>query len=138
MPAYYKFQVPLIPKKSAEDTTLKTINRQGETVIVPVPKDTPITINVPGLHYNRKYQTNSALSYYQNLLILSRVAKYWEDPETFKPDRFLKPDWNRDAFVPFSVGARACLGRKYDLVFPSYPCGVRTEIVVYRTLGSVR
>ena len=59
-------------------------------------------------------------------------ARYWDDPHTFNPSRFLK-DWPRDAFVPFSsgkkffsplkicpflllskyAGARACIGRKY-------------------------
>ncbi|KAF9442073.1 cytochrome P450 [Macrolepiota fuliginosa MF-IS2] len=84
--------VPLIPKRSAEDTSLSTTNAQGETVIVPIPKGTDMSIDVPGLHYN---------------------PKYWEDPLSFKPDRFLKPVWNKDAFLPFSGGARACLGRKF-------------------------
>jgi hypothetical protein len=44
-------------------------------------------------------------------------ARYWENPHEFKPDRFLKPDWNRDAFLPFSGGARACIGRKSVLSF---------------------
>ena len=61
------------------------------------------------------------------------TAKYWEDPHTFKPERFLG-DWNRDAFLPFSggkylnifskqpeysqtnVGYRACVGRKWALL----------------------
>ena len=30
-------------------------------------------------------------------------ARYWDDPHTFNPSRFLK-DWPRDAFVPFSAG----------------------------------
>ena len=32
-------------------------------------------------------------------------ARYWDDPHTFKPSRFLK-DWPRDAFLPFSAGER--------------------------------
>ena len=39
-------------------------------------------------------------------------ARYWKDPEEFKPERFLG-DYNKDAFVPFAVGARACLGRRW-------------------------
>ncbi|KAF8967870.1 cytochrome P450 [Flammula alnicola] len=80
-----------IPKIAAEDTSLVTSNIRGETTTVPIPRGTDITINVPGLHYN---------------------PRYWEDPHTFKPERFLK-DWPRDAFVPFSAGARACIGRKF-------------------------
>ncbi|RDB24803.1 hypothetical protein Hypma_007792 [Hypsizygus marmoreus] len=80
-----------IPKESAEDTTLTTTNADGEKTVVPVPKGANIMIDVPGLHYN---------------------PRYWEDPESFKPSRFLG-DWPRDAFLPFSAGARACLGRKF-------------------------
>lgn len=44
------------------------------------------------------------------------IAVYWPDPESFKPDRFIDTDdykYNRDAFLPFGGGARACLGRKF-------------------------
>ncbi len=37
---------------------------------------------------------------------------HWEDPMAFKPERFLK-DYNKDAFLPFSAGARACIGRRF-------------------------
>ncbi|KAF9481511.1 cytochrome P450 [Pholiota conissans] len=80
-----------IPKMAAEDTTLTTTNVLGETTTVAIPKGTDVTLNVPGLHYN---------------------PRYWEDPHTFNPSRFLK-DWPRDAFIPFSAGARACIGRKF-------------------------
>ncbi|KAF8172489.1 cytochrome P450 [Pholiota molesta] len=79
-----------IPKFSAEDTTLTTSNIHGDTLTVPVPKGTQLTLNVAALHYN---------------------PRYWEDPHTFRPSRFLG-DWPRDAFLPFSAGSRACLGRK--------------------------
>jgi hypothetical protein len=36
-------------------------------------------------------------------LIADRLGRYWEDPHTFKPSRFLK-DWPRDAFMPLSAG----------------------------------
>ncbi|KAI0705838.1 cytochrome P450, partial [Cytidiella melzeri] len=80
-----------IPKRAAEHTTLTIKNNAGETVTVPVPAGTPIAINTPALHYN---------------------PRYWEDPHAFKPDRFLG-DWPRDAFLPFSGGARSCLGRRF-------------------------
>ena len=37
-------------------------------------------------------------------------ARYWDDPYTFKPERFLGK-WDKDAFIPFSGGARSCIGR---------------------------
>ncbi|KAF5322602.1 hypothetical protein D9619_001346 [Psilocybe cf. subviscida] len=81
-----------IPKISAEDTSITTQNAKGESVTIPVPKGIDITINTPALHYN---------------------PRYWKDPHQFKPSRFLDSNWPRDAFLPFSGGARACLGRKF-------------------------
>ncbi|EIN08440.1 cytochrome P450 [Punctularia strigosozonata HHB-11173 SS5] len=83
---------PNMPKYSAEDTTLTFSNSEGERRTVPVPAGTNLLVNAPALHYN---------------------PRYWHDPYAFDPSRFLKPDWPREAFVPFSQGARACLGRRF-------------------------
>ncbi|KAG2128701.1 cytochrome P450 [Suillus clintonianus] len=84
--------VGIVPKTSAEDTTLTLTDVNGTMKTVVVPQGTGLTFSVPGLHYN---------------------PKYWEDPYTFKPERFLG-DWNRDAFLPFSSGYRGCVGRKFS------------------------
>lgn len=55
-------------------------------------------------------------------------ARYWEDPHAFKPQRFLE-DWPREAFLPFSAAARACLGRKWDrLRYPEHFQGAYSRI----------
>lgn len=38
-------------------------------------------------------------------------AKLWDQPLTFKPDRFLG-EYDQNAFLPFSMGARGCIGRR--------------------------
>ncbi|PBK99829.1 cytochrome P450 [Armillaria gallica] len=81
----------IIPKMSAEDTVLVSTNEAGERKTIPVPQGAIVSIDVVGLHYN---------------------PRYWKDPEMFDPSRFLG-DWPREAFVPFSQGARACMGRKF-------------------------
>ncbi|EDR04916.1 uncharacterized protein LACBIDRAFT_303796 [Laccaria bicolor S238N-H82] len=81
-----------ILKESAEDTTLNASNIRGEKATIHVPKGTLLQISPAGVHYN---------------------PRYWEDPHAFKPSRFLNPDWPRDAFIPFSAGPRACIGRKF-------------------------
>ncbi|KAH7912385.1 cytochrome P450 [Hygrophoropsis aurantiaca] len=44
---------------------------------------------------------------------------YWgDDVEEFKPERFLDSDsyrWPRNAFMPFSNGARSCIGQRFAL-----------------------
>ncbi|KAJ3923191.1 cytochrome P450 [Lentinula edodes] len=87
-----KIHVNGIPKYSAEDTSLTVGDATGDKLVLPVPQGTAITINTVGLHYN---------------------PRYWKDPEEFRPSRFLEPDWPRDAFLPFSAGPRACIGRKF-------------------------
>ncbi|KAF5322275.1 hypothetical protein D9619_001909 [Psilocybe cf. subviscida] len=81
-----------IPKITIEDTSLTTQNANGKSVTIPVPKGTDLTIDTAALHYN---------------------PRYWKDPHQFDPSRFLENDWPRDAFLPFSAGARACIGRKF-------------------------
>jgi len=83
--------VTLIPKVAAEDTTLTVSNAVGGRTTFPVASGTEIELNVVGLHYN---------------------PRYWKDPHRFMPERFLG-DWPKDAFIPFSQGARACLGRRF-------------------------
>ncbi|KAF9060543.1 cytochrome P450 [Rhodocollybia butyracea] len=79
-------------KYSAEDTRLVISNAAGGKHDFILPQGTPIMINTIGVHYN---------------------PRYWEDPEEFRPARFLDPDWPRDAFLPFGAGPRACIGRKF-------------------------
>ncbi|KIJ61829.1 hypothetical protein HYDPIDRAFT_176809 [Hydnomerulius pinastri MD-312] len=81
-----------VPKSSAEDATFTTTDVNGEKQTITVPQGMILSLDVVGLHYN---------------------PKYWEDPETFKPSRFLG-DWNKDAFLPFSGGYRGCVGRKFS------------------------
>ncbi|KIP01299.1 hypothetical protein PHLGIDRAFT_507626 [Phlebiopsis gigantea 11061_1 CR5-6] len=81
-----------IPKSVAEDTSITITNANGQRTTVPMPKGSSISIHTPGLHYN---------------------PRHWPDPHRFAPARFLG-EWPRDAFVPFSAGPRACLGRRFS------------------------
>lgn len=96
-----------VPKESAEDTSFTSVNALGEKVVVPVPAGTPVNLMVGDLHYNRK----KCITGPQGIMLTPVTARYWSDPQTFKPSRFLE-DWPRDAFVPFSGGVRSCLGRR--------------------------
>jgi len=57
-----------------------------------IPKGSEVIICSESLHYN---------------------PRHWPDPYTFNPERFMKADWPRDAFLPFSAGSRACIGRRF-------------------------
>ncbi|KAG8884270.1 hypothetical protein FRB98_002543 [Tulasnella sp. 332] len=97
---------PLIPKISVKDQYFMVNSalsqedmanpavkdRKDKQKRLFVPSGSHVQISVVGLHYN---------------------PRYWKDPYTFNPDRFLTSDWPKDAFLPFSSGSRACIGRKF-------------------------
>jgi len=99
--------VLIMPKEVTVDSTLtahkattelqhtKESSFEGERKTVFLPKGSHIWISSAALHYN---------------------PRYWEDPHEFKPERFMNSNWNKDAFLPFSGGARACLGRRFSEV----------------------
>ena len=78
--------VPLsVPHKTTVDTTL-----QGYSI----PKGTTVLMNLWSLHHN---------------------PEIWDDPDAFRPERFLDEEGNfvppkADRFLPFSAGRRVCLG----------------------------
>jgi acyl-CoA synthetase (AMP-forming)/AMP-acid ligase II/cytochrome P450/acyl carrier protein len=43
--------------------------------------------------------------------VIHRNPEYWQDPEDFRPDRFYKNDFPSNAYVPFGLGERHCVGR---------------------------
>lgn len=85
--------VTIIPKVSIEETFLPDDPLPGDDRKrkVYIPKGSNVDIDVVGLH---------------------RHPGSWKDPELFNPERFLG-DYDKDAFVPFSTGARGCIGRRF-------------------------
>ncbi|KAH7337404.1 cytochrome P450 [Rhizoctonia solani] len=82
-----------LPRRTDSDTFLTyTPYHTKEPTSLPIKNGSRIVVNIAGLHYN---------------------PKYWDDPNDFIPARFLDPNWNRDTFLPFLAGPRACIGRRF-------------------------
>jgi len=73
-------------REAAEDCVLTT-----DSGTLEIPKGTRLAPMVNAIHHN---------------------PKYWPDPHEFRPSRFLG-NYNKDAFIPFSGGARACIGQRF-------------------------
>jgi enediyne biosynthesis protein E7 len=41
---------------------------------------------------------------------IHRDPRFWRHPERFEPNRFLQDKINRNAYIPFSIGPRKCMG----------------------------
>mmetsp|Transcript_18105 Transcript_18105/g.39342 ORF Transcript_18105/g.39342 Transcript_18105/m.39342 type:complete len:463 (-) Transcript_18105:22-1410(-) len=82
---------PITSREALEDDTVAGHH---------IPKGTPIII-CPG--------------------VVHRLERYWPEPETFSPERFLPGGSGVDtkknpfAYLPFLVGERACIGRRFAL-----------------------
>jgi enediyne biosynthesis protein E7 len=51
--------------------------------------------------------------------IVHHSARYWDDPEAFRPDRFTPENMKKRApysYLPFSAGKRACIGGALSIV----------------------
>lgn len=86
-----------IPKRATVDTYL-TIHTPTPTQVF-IPAGTNVRLDARALHIS---------------------PFHWgEDAGNFSPERFLDREgykWDRDAFVPFAVGQRACIGRSFAVV----------------------
>ena len=47
---------------------------------------------------------------------LHRHPDFWDDPETFKPDRFIDAELHPAGYLPFGLGPRVCIGKEFALM----------------------
>lgn len=67
--------------------------------------------------------------YFSQVFLIQFTEKYWDEPFQFRPERFVKGDYNKNAFIPFSAGARACIGRRFVYEVPHVtPCPLNNDL----------
>ncbi|KAF7316337.1 hypothetical protein MIND_00152500 [Mycena indigotica] len=88
-------------REASEDTILQVQNPVGEegTTSVPIQKGTQarfqLIVDMIGLQYN---------------------PRYFDQPEVYRPSRWYGLPADSEAFTAFSIGPRACLGRRFATV----------------------
>ncbi|KAJ7485346.1 cytochrome P450 [Mycena latifolia] len=84
-------------REAVKDTVLTIPNPVGEegTTTIPIPKGMQVTVDMIGTQYN---------------------PRYFEDPQKYKPSRWYGMPADSELFTAFSVGPRACIGRKFATV----------------------
>jgi cytochrome P450 len=97
--------VTIIPKVALEDTYLP-----DDTYPLPLLKESESEIPTP--FGQRRAFIPKGSHVHIDTTALHLHPSHWADPAAFKPERFLE-DYNKDAFLPFSAGARACIGRRF-------------------------
>lgn len=72
--------------------TLREAAEDDELAGYPIKAGTSIALNMRGIHLSERY---------------------WDDPHTFKPARFVSNDYEKNAFIPFIIGPRKCIGDSF-------------------------
>lgn len=68
---------------------------------------------IPGSHLTIKKGTSIIISLYG----IHRDKKYFPDPDTFMPDRFVTKDFDEMAYIPFGDGPRKCIALRQGKMF---------------------
>ncbi|KAJ7634851.1 cytochrome P450 [Roridomyces roridus] len=84
-------------REATEDTVLTIPNPVGQegSQTIPIAKGTAVTVDMVGVQYN---------------------PRYLEDPHLYKPSRWYGLPTDSESFMAFSVGSRACIGRRFATV----------------------
>lgn len=64
----------------------------------------------------RGFEIKKGKNIFISTYILHRHPEFWDDPETFDPERFLPEktaDWHRFQYLPFGGGPRKCIGNNF-------------------------
>ncbi|KAJ3878539.1 cytochrome P450 [Lentinula edodes] len=84
----------LMIREASEDTVLQIPNPRGQEGTMPfmIPKGQVVVVDMVGVQYN---------------------PRYYDDPASYKPSRWHGINNDSEDFTAFSVGPRACIGRKF-------------------------
>ncbi|XP_072505774.1 cytochrome P450 2J2-like isoform X2 [Notamacropus eugenii] len=101
------------------NAAIHEIHRMGDILPFNVPRVATVDATVAGYHIPK------GTILMTNLTALHRDPKEWATPETFNPEHFLENGQfkKREAFLPFSIGKRVCLGEQL----------ARTELFLFFT-----
>ncbi|XP_070559962.1 cytochrome P450 2B4-like [Ptychodera flava] len=90
------------------NATLKEIYRHATVAWMGGPHEASQDVSFRG------YTIPKGTTVFMNLLSVHYDPKYWQNPEEFRPERFLDENGNvnePEAYIPFSMGCRECMGK---------------------------
>ncbi|XP_069336173.1 cytochrome P450 2J2-like isoform X1 [Eulemur rufifrons] len=90
------------------NAVIHEVQRMGNIIPLNVPREVTVDTTLAGYHLPKGTMIMT------NLTALHRDPTEWATPDTFNPEHFLENGQfkKREAFLPFSIGKRACLGEQ--------------------------
>ncbi|XP_042104698.1 cytochrome P450, family 2, subfamily J isoform X2 [Ovis aries] len=101
------------------NAVIHEVQRMGNIIPLNVPREVTVDTILAGYHLPKGTMVLT------NLTALHRDPAEWATPDTFNPEHFLENGQfkKREAFLPFSIGKRMCLGEQL----------ARTELFIFFT-----
>ncbi|XP_055258417.1 cytochrome P450 2J2-like isoform X2 [Moschus berezovskii] len=101
------------------NAVIHEVQRMGNILPLNVPREVTVDTTLAGYHLPKGTMVLT------NLTALHRDPAEWATPDTFNPEHFLENGQfkRREAFLPFSIGKRMCLGEQL----------ARTELFLFFT-----
>ncbi|XP_024611997.1 cytochrome P450 2J2 isoform X1 [Neophocaena asiaeorientalis asiaeorientalis] len=101
------------------NAVIHEVQRMGNIIPMNVPREVTVDTTLGGYHLPKGTMVLT------NLTALHRDPTEWATPDVFNPEHFLENGQfkKREAFLPFSVGKRMCLGEQL----------ARTELFIFFT-----
>ncbi|XP_026964157.1 cytochrome P450 2J2 isoform X2 [Lagenorhynchus albirostris] len=101
------------------NAVIHEVQRMGNIIPMNVPREVTVDTTLGGYHLPKGTMVLT------NLTALHRDPAEWATPDVFNPEHFLENGQfkKREAFLPFSVGKRMCLGEQL----------ARTELFIFFT-----
>lgn len=75
-----------------------------------VPRQSTAPVRVAG------YDLPAGANVSVNIFLMQRHPRFWPEPERFRPERWLTGERVPEAFMPFGLGARMCIGNHLALL----------------------
>lgn len=90
------------------NAVIHEVQRMGNILPLNVPRAVTVDTTLAGYHLPKGTVVLT------NLTALHKDPKEWATPDTFNPEHFLENGQfkKKEAFIPFSIGKRACLGEQ--------------------------
>ncbi|KAJ7064839.1 cytochrome P450 [Mycena amicta] len=99
-------------REASEDTILQVPNPVGEegTTAVPIQKGTQVSV------FDSQSKWLTAGQIIVDMIGLQYNPRYCENPEEYRPSRWYGLPTDSEQFTAFSIGPRACIGRRFATV----------------------
>ncbi|PPQ69426.1 hypothetical protein CVT24_001475 [Panaeolus cyanescens] len=106
----------ILIREASEDTVLDIPKPHGQEGNITIPVEKGVQVSLNFFRVGQSSNLYLPLKVIVDMVGVQYNPRYFDEPEKFKPSRWCGVPAESEIFSAFSIGARACLGRKFAIV----------------------